>query len=163
MLFIFLESAGVHKYRYFITQNSSSHCNTRSIYSWRRRISHWQRISNISCLCHRKRTYTSTVSNVFKIIIGTISVALCSKIQLKMPSKHIQTFLFRYVFWYHNDRMVNYDSERGVSVTTIKGTTSSSSPGHPNMGSSSDSKDYDMAGNVNINQYHEILQMKEYD
>merc|ERR1712018_305423 len=44
--------------------------------------------------------------------------------------------------------MVNYDSERGVSVTTIKGTTSSSSPGHPSMGSSSDSKDYDMVGNV---------------
>ncbi len=27
-------------------------------------------------------------------------------------------FVFRYVFWYHNDRMVNYDSERGISVTT---------------------------------------------
>ena len=42
--------------------------------------------------------------------------------------------------------MVNYDSERGVSVTTIKGTSSSSSSGHPNMGSSSDSKDYDIVG-----------------
>lgn len=26
-----------------------------------------------------------------------------------------------YVFWYHNDRMVNYDSERGISVTTTPG------------------------------------------
>ena len=42
--------------------------------------------------------------------------------------------------------MVNYDLERGVSVTTIKG--ASSSLGHPNMGSSSDSQDYDIVGNV---------------
>ena len=41
--------------------------------------------------------------------------------------------------------MVNYDSGRGVSVTTIKGTSSSSSTGHHGMGSSSDSKDY---GNI---------------
>lgn len=26
-----------------------------------------------------------------------------------------------YVFWYHNDRMVNYDSERGISVSTTPG------------------------------------------
>ena len=44
--------------------------------------------------------------------------------------------------------MVNYDSERGVSVTTIKGTSSSSSSGHPHLGSSSDSQDYDMVGTV---------------
>ena len=55
-------------------------------------------------------------------------------------------FLFRYVFWYHNDRMVNYDLERGVSVTTIKG--SSSVPSHPILGSSTDSKDYDIGGNI---------------
>ena len=28
---------------------------------------------------------------------------------------------FRYVFWYHNERMINYDSERGISVTTTPG------------------------------------------
>ena len=28
---------------------------------------------------------------------------------------------FRYVFWYHNDRMVNYDVERGISVFTSSG------------------------------------------
>lgn len=27
----------------------------------------------------------------------------------------------QYVFWYHNDRMINYDSERGISVTTTPG------------------------------------------
>lgn len=27
----------------------------------------------------------------------------------------------RFVFWYHNDRMVNYDSEHGVTVRTTKG------------------------------------------
>ena len=27
----------------------------------------------------------------------------------------------RYVFWYHNERMINYDSERGISVTTTPG------------------------------------------
>jgi len=52
----------------------------------------------------------------------------------------------QYVFWYHNDRMVNYDLERGVSVTTIKG--SSSIPSHPILGSSTDSKDYDIGGNI---------------
>jgi len=52
----------------------------------------------------------------------------------------------QYVFWYHNDRMVNYDLERGVSVTTIKG--SSSLPSHPILGSSTDSKDYDIGGNI---------------
>ena len=31
------------------------------------------------------------------------------------------TVLFRYVFWYHNERMINYDSERGISVTTTPG------------------------------------------
>ena len=30
-------------------------------------------------------------------------------------------FNFRYVFWYHNERMINYDSERGISVTTTPG------------------------------------------
>ena len=25
----------------------------------------------------------------------------------------------QYVFWYHNDRMVNYDTERGVRLTYI--------------------------------------------
>ena len=30
-------------------------------------------------------------------------------------------FIFRYVFWYHNDRMVNYDVERGISVFTSSG------------------------------------------
>ena len=25
------------------------------------------------------------------------------------------------MFWYHNDRMINYDSERGISVTTAPG------------------------------------------
>ena len=30
-------------------------------------------------------------------------------------------FVFRYVFWYHNKRMINYDSERGISVTTTPG------------------------------------------
>ena len=28
---------------------------------------------------------------------------------------------FRYVFWYHNDRMINFDSERGIAVTTTPG------------------------------------------
>ena len=42
--------------------------------------------------------------------------------------------------------MVNYDLERGVSVTTIKG--SSSLPSHPILGSSTDSKDYDIGGNI---------------
>ena len=42
--------------------------------------------------------------------------------------------------------MVNYDLERGVSVTTIKG--SSSLPSHPILGSSTDSKDYDIVSNV---------------
>lgn len=27
----------------------------------------------------------------------------------------------QYVFWYHNERMINYDSERGISVTTTPG------------------------------------------
>ena len=27
----------------------------------------------------------------------------------------------RYVFWYHNARMINFDSERGISVTTTPG------------------------------------------
>ena len=30
-------------------------------------------------------------------------------------------FHFRYVFWYHNDRMVNYDLERGITVFTSSG------------------------------------------
>jgi hypothetical protein len=30
-------------------------------------------------------------------------------------------FFSRYVFWYHNDRMVNYDVERGISVFTSSG------------------------------------------
>ena len=55
--------------------------------------------------------------------------------------------LCRYVFWYHNERMVNYDYERGVSVTTVKGASSLPSSGNPSMGSSSDSSDYGMAGN----------------
>ena len=42
--------------------------------------------------------------------------------------------------------MVNYDLERGVSVTTIKGSTTL--PSHPILGSSADSKDYDIVGNV---------------
>ena len=25
------------------------------------------------------------------------------------------------MFWYHNERMINYDSERGISVTTTPG------------------------------------------
>jgi hypothetical protein len=25
------------------------------------------------------------------------------------------------VFWYHNERMINYDSDRGISVTTTPG------------------------------------------
>ena len=28
---------------------------------------------------------------------------------------------YRYVFWYHNARMINFDSERGISVTTTPG------------------------------------------
>ena len=28
---------------------------------------------------------------------------------------------FRYVFWYHNARMINFDSERGIAVTTTPG------------------------------------------
>jgi len=27
----------------------------------------------------------------------------------------------QYVFWYHNERMINFDSERGISVTTTPG------------------------------------------
>jgi len=54
----------------------------------------------------------------------------------------------QYVFWYHNERMVNYDYERGVSVTTVKGASSLPSSGNPSMGSSSDSSDYGMAGNA---------------
>lgn len=27
----------------------------------------------------------------------------------------------QYIFWYHNSRMVNYDTERGVQVTTVSG------------------------------------------
>ena len=42
--------------------------------------------------------------------------------------------------------MVNYDLERGVSVTTIKG--SSSVPSHPILGSSTGSTDYDIVPNV---------------
>jgi hypothetical protein len=34
---------------------------------------------------------------------------------------HFFLCFFRYVFWYHNDRMINYDSERGISVTTTPG------------------------------------------
>ena len=30
-------------------------------------------------------------------------------------------YLFRYVFWYHNQRMINFDSERGIAVTTTPG------------------------------------------
>ena len=30
-------------------------------------------------------------------------------------------FCYRYVFWYHNERMINFDSERGISVTTTPG------------------------------------------
>jgi hypothetical protein len=26
-----------------------------------------------------------------------------------------------YIFWYHNSRMINYDSHRGVNVTTEPG------------------------------------------
>ena len=44
--------------------------------------------------------------------------------------------------------MVNYDYERGVSVTTVKGASSLPSSGNPSMGSSSDSSDYGMAGNA---------------
>ena len=33
----------------------------------------------------------------------------------------ISLFFCRYVFWYHNERMINYDSERGISVTTTPG------------------------------------------
>ena len=29
----------------------------------------------------------------------------------------------QYIFWYHNDRMVNYDVERGVKVTTSSDST----------------------------------------
>ena len=29
----------------------------------------------------------------------------------------------QYIFWYHNDRMVNYDIERGVKVTTSSDST----------------------------------------
>ena len=69
------------------------------------------------------------------------------RLLLKYLSPYVvYIFLFRYVFWYHNDRMVNYDLERGVSVTTIKG--SSSLPSHPILGSSTDSKDYDIVSNV---------------
>ena len=31
-----------------------------------------------------------------------------------------------YVFWYQNDRMINYDNNRGVTVTTIQGKKTSS-------------------------------------
>ena len=31
-----------------------------------------------------------------------------------------------YVFWYQNDRMINYDANRGVTVTTIQGKKTSS-------------------------------------
>ena len=36
---------------------------------------------------------------------------------------------YRYVFWYHNERMVNYDTERGVSVMTSHGTQPSGGGG----------------------------------
>ena len=42
--------------------------------------------------------------------------------------------------------MVNYDFDRGVSVSTIRGT--SSSAGHPDMGSSSDSPEYGVVGST---------------
>ena len=29
----------------------------------------------------------------------------------------------QYIFWYHNSRMVNYDTERGVSVITVSADT----------------------------------------
>ena len=31
-----------------------------------------------------------------------------------------------YVFWYQNDRMINYDTARGVTVTTMQGKKTSS-------------------------------------
>ena len=40
-------------------------------------------------------------------------------------------FHFRYVFWYHNDRMVNYDTERGISVFTSSGGDGKSSGSQP--------------------------------
>ena len=55
---------------------------------------------------------------------------------------------FRYVFWYHNARMVNYDFDRGVSVSTVRGKSSSSAGSHPKMGSSSDSPEYDVIGST---------------
>jgi hypothetical protein len=30
-------------------------------------------------------------------------------------------YFFRYVFWYHDDRMVNYDTKRGITVFTSNG------------------------------------------
>ena len=140
---VLYESAGVHKYWYIITQNSSSHRVTRSIYPWRWWVSHWQRLEDISSVCHWKRTNTSTVSNL----------KICKAKILPYPANSFfdnknTDVLCRYVFWYHNERMVNYDYERGVSVTTVKGASSLPSSGNPSMGSSSDSSDYGMAGNA---------------
>ena len=46
--------------------------------------------------------------------------------------------------------MVNYDFDRGVSVSTVRGKSSSSAGSHPNMGSSSDSPEYDVIGSTGI-------------
>ena len=44
--------------------------------------------------------------------------------------------------------MVNYDFDRGVSVSTVRGKSSSSAGSHPKMGSSSDSPEYDVIGST---------------
>ena len=65
---------------------------------------------------------------VSEYIMYIFIISFC--LLLKNKSKYMEhieinilyfSILFRYVFWYHNERMINYDSERGISVTTTPG------------------------------------------
>ena len=50
-------------------------------------------------------------------VIGLFLLPLCANPTLYFFTSESTPSQPQYVFWYHNERMVNYDTERGVQVS----------------------------------------------
>lgn len=57
-------------------------------------------------------------------IVGTTVRYLTPGSTLKLICRVLQsTEKTAYIFWYHNNRMINYDVDRGINVSTEAGET----------------------------------------
>lgn len=137
MTFVWLDS-GFDGDRYRVVLHPPPDCRSGSIYPWSGWVSRWRGqyhqprlycgkgkpspdfmweddmlISNIWTVLHTSQFFIFYSSDLFSELTRVPYFACCTLLQSPKPPE--------YIFWYHNDRMINYVASPEVTVHTEPG------------------------------------------